>query len=225
MGGLVGGLASSVLGGGGLLGGLVSNVMGSAGGLISGLAEKFGLGDVVQGAMNLGGDLLKSGLGSLIDNSPLPDFLKDIAKDTVGSVIGGFQKEVSCECQEAVNEGLGSDIEAEVDSIMDMVMQNMEEENGEASSGSGERASGSGGNWLMVLAKALGKAAGTHLDTMLEKGQEMGDMESSKGKEGEFAEVQAEFQAASQMFKMFQESISTMLKSLGEGMSSVARKQ
>lgn len=39
-----------------------------------------------------------------------------------------------------------------------------------------------------------------------------------------FAQKNAEFQAESQIFKMFQESISTVIKSIGEGMSSVARK-
>jgi ribosomal protein S11 len=47
----------------------------------------------------------------------------------------------------------------------------------------------------------------------------------SKENPEEFAQMQAEFQAESQMFKMFQEAISTMIKSIGEGLSSVARKQ
>jgi hypothetical protein len=59
---------------------------------------------------------------------------------------------------------------------------------------------------------------------MVELGEKMGGLDSKENPE-EFAQIQADFQAEAQIFKMFQEAIGTMIKSIGEGMSSVARKQ
>jgi hypothetical protein len=47
----------------------------------------------------------------------------------------------------------------------------------------------------------------------------------SKENPEEFSQMQSEFQAESKIFKMFQQAISTMVKSIGEGLSSVARMQ
>ena len=79
------------------------------------------------------------------------------------------------------------------------------------------------GNWLVVLASVLGSASGKHLKAMVDLGEEMGSIDSEADPDA-FAKLNAEFQAESQIFKMFQEAISTMIKSVGEGMSAVARK-
>lgn len=217
-GSLLGGLVGGLFGGGGLLGSMMSNLVG---GIVNDLVERFGLDDISQAITNLAGDLLQSGLNSIIDSLPIPDFMKDMAKQMVAGVIGNEQGFVPAEAQEAVNDELGGTIRDIIDNVLDNIREAMQEENEEASGGSGERGQG---NWLMVLAEALGKASGKHLKNMVELGEKMGDMDSEENPEA-FAEVQAEFQAASQIFKMFQESISTMIKSIGEGMSTVARKQ
>ena len=59
---------------------------------------------------------------------------------------------------------------------------------------------------------------------MVELGEQMGAIDSKENPE-EFAKIQAEFQAEAQIFKLFNEAIATMIKSIGEGLSSVARKQ
>lgn len=105
---------------------------------------------------------------------------------------------------------------------MDMLRSAMQEETEGSTSGSGT--SGGKGNWLAVLARALGQTAGKHLKSMVELGNKMGGIDSKENPE-EFAKIQAEFQAEAQIFKMFQEAIGTMIKSIGEGMASVARKQ
>ena len=61
------------------------------------------------------------------------------------------------------------------------------------------------------------------LRAMVDLGAQMGEIDS-KAEPEKFAQFQSEFQAETQIFKMFQEAISTMIKSIGEGMSSVARK-
>lgn len=217
MGGVVGGLVGGIFGGGGgLLGGIVSNLVGN---IVNDLVDRFGLSDISQAITNLAGDLLQTGLNGIIDSLPIPDFMKDLAKEMVATVIGNEQGEVSSDAQEAVNEELGGTIKDIIDAVLDNIREAMGEEAEEAANGQGGK-----GNWLMVLAKALGEASGKHLKNMVELGEKMGAMDSEENPEA-FAQTQAEFQAASQIFKMFQESISTMIKSIGEGMSTVARKQ
>ena len=216
----LGGLVSGLLGGGGgILGGLMSSMLG---GVINKLVDQFGLGEITQAVTNLAGDFLKEGLNSIIDSLPIPDFMKDAAKSVVESAIGSEQAEVSGEAQDAVNEELGGPVNDVVQTVLDFIKSEMQEESEESSEGSGGE--GGSGNWLMILAKAIGKTAGEHLKNMIELGEKMGAMDSEENPEA-FAETQSEFQAASQIFKMFQEAIATMLKSTGEGMSSVARKQ
>ncbi len=84
--------------------------------------------------------------------------------------------------------------------------------------------SGGGENWLIALAKAMGKVSGKFLEKQVEAGKKLGAMEGSEGSEGVFAELNAEMQAAAQMFKIAQEALATVVKTAGEGMVSVARK-
>ena len=93
----------------------------------------------------------------------------------------------------------------------------------EGINGGGETSSMATNNWLVILASAMGKTSGKHLKAMLDTGKELGSIDSKENPEV-FAQLNAEFSAESQIFKMFQEAISTSVKSIGEGMSSVARK-
>ncbi|MCG7992981.1 MAG: hypothetical protein JAY99_11355 [Candidatus Thiodiazotropha lotti] len=97
------------------------------------------------------------------------------------------------------------------------------------------------GSWLVALAKAMGEMTGDHLQKMMQaqdrmedskvddadlKGkseEEQSQIKQEKGKE--FTQAQAEFQAESKLFAMCSEATSTVLKSVGEGLSSMARKQ
>lgn len=215
MAGAIGGLVGGIFGGGGLVGGMLNNLVGN---IVNDLVDKFGLDDVFQAVTNLVGDLLQTGLNSLIDSLPIPDFMKDGAKAVVADAIGGEQEEVRGEVQGAVDEELGGSFSQIIDNIMEQVKANMDEE-AEKSVGTG-----TAGNWLMVLAKAMGEVSGEHLQTMVDSSREMASL-TGEGQEKEFATVQAEMTGASQIFKLTQESISTVLKSIGEGLSSVARKQ
>jgi len=111
-----------------------------------------------------------------------------------------------------------------MDMISGAMMDEMKEATAEGANKGGNRSGGGAGNWLALLARALGKTSGEHLKKMVELGEKMGELDSKENPE-EFAKIQSEFQAESQIFKMFQEAIGTMVKSVGEGMSSVARKQ
>lgn len=104
-----------------------------------------------------------------------------------------------------------------------------------------EGCSSGAGSWLVALAKAMGEMTGNHLQKMMQAQDKMeasevtdaelkgkSDEEKSKIKQEkgkEFTQAQAEFQAESKLFAMCSEATSTVLKSVGEGLSSMARKQ
>ncbi|MES9866065.1 MAG: hypothetical protein ABW157_12050 [Candidatus Thiodiazotropha sp. LLP2] len=93
-------------------------------------------------------------------------------------------------------------------------------------------------NWLVALATAMGKIAGQHLEKMMEAQDdmensntdtsEMSEADAAKAEKEDgkkFTEAQSRFQAESKLFAMTTEATSTALKSIGDGLSSLARKQ
>jgi len=162
---------------------------------------------------------LGSALKGIIDNAPLPQFLKDGAKGVIDDVLGSNQQATTPEAQDAVSEQYGD--------IMQTAAENMAQD--AADEADAETRKSGGGNWLIALAKALGETAGEHLESMVELSEKIGDIKGSgksdKAQAKEMADLQAQFQAESQMFKMVSEATSTAVKSIGEGLSSMARKQ
>ncbi|MCG8037638.1 MAG: hypothetical protein JAZ19_11435 [Candidatus Thiodiazotropha taylori] len=230
----------SIVGGGvsgGFLGTAVSTAMSSATpfDMACDIVSQFGMDKLIDGLFNSGIAKMADTARQMISDSGLPDGIKN----KLNSYVDQWQQNntrggVPCECQEMCNElhdamngcssssssntSESSETSSAVQTAMDQLCASTEEEAKKSSKGS------SSGNWLVVLASALGKQAGEHLKNMVKLGEDMGGMDSKKNPE-EFAQMQSEFQAESQIFKMFQESISTMIKSIGEGLSSVARKQ
>lgn len=82
---------------------------------------------------------------------------------------------------------------------------------------------GGADDWLVNSAAQLGQASEEHLQNMSDIGAQMGKVDSESNPE-EFARLNSEFSSEAQTFKMYQEAINTSIKSVGEGMSSVARK-
>jgi len=92
-----------------------------------------------------------------------------------------------------------------------------------------------GGNWLVVMAKAMSKIAGNHLEKMIEGQQKLSELEANAPAEGDteglaaqasaMTQLTAEIQAHSQMFKMAQETTTTVIKNVGEALNSTVRKQ
>ncbi len=82
-------------------------------------------------------------------------------------------------------------------------------------------AQGGGGSTLMKLALALGTIADNLVEKVLAKAKEL---DAAAGKGGNENLLTAEMQALTQIMKMFQEAMSTAIKSMGEGNTSTARK-
>lgn len=86
------------------------------------------------------------------------------------------------------------------------------------------------GNWLEILASTLAKVQSTFLDKALAAAEVMADQadavsESGEGKSKEFLQAQAKYTANMQLFTIFSNQVSTSLKSIGEALAGIARKQ
>ena len=115
--------------------------------------------------------------------------------------------------------------------------ENRNAENGTSRSGgrNGARGTGGGGgNWLLQLARGLADLQDTfltkaidNLNTMVDNAdyEATGDGEVDQEKKKEFLRPQAEYQASMQMFNMMANMTATSLKSIGEGLTAIARKQ
>lgn len=219
---MAGGIVGSIVGqlAGQLAGGAMQGILGS-------LMQNFGGGMLGDAISNLFTGKLGEALKGMVDQMPLPSFIKDAVNGLVDSVIGNAQKDgVDSGCQCAVNEAFGQQAEdaakATAEEIMQNTMQMMSEESRGSCGGSSEGSAPT--SWFAALAKAMGEIAGKHLDKMVELSDKMQDL-TGKDDAGEMAAVQSEFQAEAQMFKMASEAASTAIKSIGEGLSAMARKQ
>jgi len=210
IGGLVGGIASNVLGG------VVTNLLGGA---LSSLVSSFGMGQVAGALTNTFMGSLGDALKNVINNSPLPNFLKAAANQVIDSVIGNNQQPTSPECQCAVDNSYG-------DAIMNAAQNTADQAADEAEGKEGV-------NWLVALAGALSKsqvkflnAAMENQATMKNNGTDSNDSPEVADKKREaFIDAQNEYQANMQMFNMMANMASTTLKSLREGLTALARKQ
>ncbi len=205
--------------------------------------EQFGRNEV-NGAINniLGttfGDLIKQ----VINDSPLPDFVKDAASDAIDGAVADERSVSTPEAEQATQEEVGGAIESDMgDAVMDMLeamtraadeMMNEEAAGGTEGGvkGKGKGQAGGASNWLEALAKAMGDVAGQHLGKSVGLANEISALAAESGEETnqaqaqEMTALQAQMQAETQMFKLAQEAVTTIIKSVGEALTATARKQ
>lgn len=175
---------------------------------------------LLEDVLGMGGDG-GEGLGAL--GGMLASEVADTAKKEVGA--GGTPKNFLVALAKAMGE-----LQAK---YMDAAMENIGTMHDNAPAVGKEGGGGGGGGGIFgTLGSALGTAfggplgglAGGMLGGLLGGGGGGGGGGGSESS-GAFMTAQAEFGANMQLFKMTAESTSTMLKSVGEGLSSVARKQ
>jgi len=104
---------------------------------------------------------------------------------------------------------------------------------------SGSAGTDMAGNWFAVLARAMGAAAGEHLKQAIVSGYKIADIAgraeqdtaTQSGRDAnaqnakDMATEQANLQGQTQMFKMAYEATATLIKTTGESLSTMARKQ
>lgn len=84
------------------------------------------------------------------------------------------------------------------------------------------RTSAQTGSWLVALATIMGEIANKMSTQMIEKAAEIDTAADNKEPANELT---AQLTALSNLFKMFTEATNNVIKSVGEGNSSMARKQ
>ena len=126
------------------------------------------------------------------------------------------------------SEGVEAANDSDATDATDAVDEEVADAAGESVSGTGN----SGDSWMIALARVFGKLAGEHLKNALTYASEISSINSGGGgdmskedKAALTAEKQALFQAEMQQFKMAMEMTTTGLKTMGESMSGMARKQ
>ena len=205
-----------------MAGGIVGSIVGQLAGqvisqTIGSMLSQFGMSSMLGAITNIASQAMSSSLQEAINNAPLPQFVKDAANQAVEDILGGYQQSCSAECQHAVeNSELGDMIQQYIEDFIEASVKEANESCQGSEGGKG------GDNWLVMLAKAMAKMQAEHMDKMQAAQEEMGSAGDDKEA---FFDASATFQAESQMFKMVSEALSTMIKSVGEGLASIARKQ
>lgn len=172
--------------------------------------------------------------------------MKEFLLDHMQTLLANNLTEVDPEVQAQVDIQLG-DVNADrAHDIMDLLMaqfMDMSEEHrieeGTNTDSDGTSSEGAAGNWLVQLAKALANIQSKWLDNLMgaydrmqaNTSPELGDDASEEDKElhaeeqKRFIQAQAEVTAYARLFGMASEVTSNVLKSVGDGLTSVARKQ
>jgi uncharacterized protein YukE len=102
----------------------------------------------------------------------------------------------------------------------------------QSSSGSGGSSGATGDNWMEAIAKAMGDALGKLSQQVVDESQQLdslagsssGSSSSGSGAE-EFQSTMAKFQADSQTLGMLSDAFANAIKSIGQGMQTMASKQ
>ncbi|MDT7837981.1 hypothetical protein [Aquabacterium sp. OR-4] len=228
----MGSAVSSILGGGGS-GGILGAVGGIVGGVLGGpLGSMIGqaIGGMLQQAV---GEATTQAVDTLQKEHGMPKFLANEVKskiqEAVQQMLGESQQGVTPEAAGQAKEIAGDWMTQFIqDAAKQIVAEATKELKGEGKGSSGKA---SGESWLVAIAKAMGSVMGDRAAKLVDLSQRMtqtktgGSSDAQQAAAKEMQTLNAEFQATTQEFNLLQNTMSTALKSIGEAMSSVARKQ
>jgi hypothetical protein len=86
-------------------------------------------------------------------------------------------------------------------------------------------AHGGGGSWLEAIAEAMGNALGQMAQKLVDESNSLQSLAGNQNDAQQFQATMAKFQADAQMFSMLSNAFSTAIKSIGDGMTTMASKQ
>jgi hypothetical protein len=165
--------------------------------------------------------------------------------DEVGQLAGGAAGEaLGGPVGEAVGQALGGDAGQAVGNLSNQIASQANQSNpntqsqlnqamtealgaqGQQQSG-GAKGGGGGKSWLEALAQAMGSALGNMAQKMVNESNQIQSLSGDSSSSGaqQFQAAMAQFQADSQMFGMLSNAFSNAIKTIGDGMSSMASKQ
>jgi len=196
--------------------------------------EQFGRNEVSGAINNILGTTFGDMIKQVINNSPLPDFVKDAANEAIDGAVADERAVSTPEAEAATQDEMGDAI-TEMLEAMTRAADEMMNEEAEGGTEGGVKGKGKGqaggSNWLEALAKAMGDVAGQHLGKSVGLANEISALAAESGEETnqaqaqEMTALQAQMQAETQMFKLAQEAVTTIIKSVGEALTATARKQ
>lgn len=123
------------------------------------------------------------------------------------------------------------DLQRQVEDLQSMINSLVAQANDKDSASGADGKPKKGESWLVAIAKAMGATAGRIASEMVKLSDQIGnvktggDAEQQQDAAKQMQQLNAEFQAQSQMLNLVSNSISTGLKSIGEAMTTIARKQ
>jgi type III secretion apparatus needle protein len=216
----------SIGGGGNFLSSIASIVGGIFGGPIGAMIGQ------------LAGQLLSSAFSQAVDQLPVDQGFKDLINagfkagmgDTQGAIadansfiedlgksMGGSQSDISS-MQRSLEEFKGEITKLFTDALARDAIEKEEEGSGQCSGNAAKTGgtAGGGAGWLRAMAEALGKQCDELADEMQEAVDNIDKEDPS---------TMVEFQTISQQFSMLMNSTTTAIKTIGEAMTAVGRKQ
>jgi hypothetical protein len=179
--------------------------------------------------------------GGCESGGDLQDMVRQAIEDVVREQIGGGAEDGGCAADGAANSGTtatdSSDDSSSTNTSCTDGARSIADDGDEEAKKKGKGS----GSWLVALAEAMGRVSANHLGKMLDAQAEMEasstpqekldkmskeDQQKQQKKDADaFTIAQSKFQAESKLFSMSTEAASTALKSIGDGLSSLARKQ
>lgn len=219
----------NVMGGGGGLLGTLGGLVGTAfGGPIGGMIGS-ALGSALDGKLqDATGDAVKGAAKQLQQEHGMPKFLEELISQAVNDQIGSTDRnDASPEAQQQATDQFGPQIDDFRNDLQNNLVQNALDEL-KSSGSEGSNGKYSGGSWLVALSKAMGKALGQKTAQLVKLSNDINALpQGSKDPKvaQQMTAMTSEMQGVSQELKMFQETVSTVLKGIGEALSGMARKQ
>jgi len=113
--------------------------------------------------------------------------------------------------------------------LIDELGAQRQQTDGSSGSGSSNGSAGgaAGNNWMEAIARAMGEALGELSQKVVDESNELSSEAGNSSSSGaqQFQSTMAEFQADSQTLSMLSNAFATAIKSIGEGMQTMASKQ
>ncbi|MCG8317045.1 MAG: hypothetical protein MI976_27825 [Pseudomonadales bacterium] len=206
------------------LGGIVGGIAGSFLGPLGGIAG--------QMAGQIFTDIATQIVDDAIDQLPFPQPLKDAMQGAfhagLGDAAGALENygDALSGLLDQMSPFQAANFEQQISDIGDMFAKALTDLAKEASE-EGKNANGGGeGNFLETLARAMGELVGARASQMLDAKDKMMETGGDSQEDAqEFMKAQSEFQTQAQMFKILNDMASNVIKTIGEALDTMARKQ
>ena len=247
LGGAGGGMLGGMLGGS-MLSNLLGGILGGGGaGGADGIAKAiqgFSPANVLNAAANLitamHGGAVKDAASTLQKEDGMPKFIQDAINKAVDEILKKNEKPTDSCCQKQLGDATKDGLKKEMDDLVKQLVDNVRKQLGEESKDAAGEAQGSGkggrksaGSWLQAIAKAMGEVLGQKAGEMVKLSDKISSLaQEGKGLEGDakadnaadMTAAQTELQGVSQEYKLLTETISTVLKGIGEALSTMGLK-